>query len=326
MSISYKDFLAIVSGKVPEMITQEVLLLAVAMNNTAVVEDLIAKGYQKNIGIDLEQCLFVAVKKRYLSIVKLLVKAGVNVNFPAGAVLLEAIIRNSLPIVKFLVHSGAYIDIHSYEPLKLAIMHQRMSIIKFLVEKGANIDYSDALIYAIHSQNISIVEYFISKGAVINDLCFSVAASNEYYDILQFLFKKIKGKISINLVDALNRAIEHNHTKIAELLIVTHKTPVDRNMLYTAIENNNIDIVRFIIQQNVKVDDQLLSMAVAQDNAPILILLLQNKKDAELGPLFRKAVSLNRPHVIKLIVALSIEKSENVKDCVYKFIDLSVSS
>lgn len=326
MGISDKDFSAIVNGKVPDMVNQEVLLLAVAVNNTAVFEDLITKGYHKNIGIDLEQCLFVAVKKRYLNMVKLLVKAGADVNFPMRSILIEAIIRNSLPIVKFLFRSGAYIDIRSNESLKLAIHYQRASIVEFLTENSDTINYSDALISAIHSQNISIIEYFISKGVVINDLCFMVAASNNYYDVLVFLFEQVNDETSIDLSDALHRAIEHNHTEVVKLLIVTHKVPVDQKMLYTATEKNNIDIVRLIIDHNIEIDDRALNIAVENDNVEIFSIFLQKKKDVDFGPLFRLAITKNRKCIIALIISKSIGQTNNVFDCVKTFTELSVSS
>ncbi|MBP5426713.1 MAG: ankyrin repeat domain-containing protein [Clostridiales bacterium] len=117
-----------------------------------------------------------------LDVVKLLVKAGSNVNEKdrrGWTSLIHAICRReSLDVIEFLLEEGANVNDVEFlkrTPLVLALNSRRsIDVIKLLLDKGARVDIKDiyggdALIYAVSIKfPVDIIKLLLDKGADVN--------------------------------------------------------------------------------------------------------------------------------------------------------------
>lgn len=150
------------------------LELAVSYEKINFVELLLKKNANPNITHSLHR----ACKKQNLSIVKLLVENGADVNATnkyGTTALYYAIDNNSasMEIVELLLKNNANPNVDTI--LHIACRNQNLKIIKLLVENGADVNFIDnngrtALFDAINAKNANkeIIRYLIANGADIH--------------------------------------------------------------------------------------------------------------------------------------------------------------
>ncbi|MBD2302569.1 ankyrin repeat domain-containing protein [Nostoc sp. FACHB-87] len=128
------------------MLLDSLLLLnAVQSNDIQRVKELVS-NYQITPD-NAYQSLIEAVDKELLEIVRLFVKAGLDVNFELldGIPLERAVMTGNLPIVKVLLEGGADVNYplksdDNYTPLFSAACNGNIDMVKLLVEAGADVN------------------------------------------------------------------------------------------------------------------------------------------------------------------------------------------
>ncbi|NET91511.1 MAG: ankyrin repeat domain-containing protein [Kamptonema sp. SIO1D9] len=145
-----------------------------------------------------------AIKNNWITGVRILIKAGVNVNQPAGSEsspLISAVSVNNIEIVEMLLQNGADPDSKMCLgiPLHEAIKKGRVYISKILLEAGASINLVDdmgctPLMLAASMNNLHLVKTLIEVGANPNiadseyqQTALLIAAEQGYLDIFEYL-------------------------------------------------------------------------------------------------------------------------------------------
>jgi len=125
------------------------------------------------------QLMIAAVAANRISIIKLLIAEGVDIDVAAigdGTALIMAIRYNNLNMVKELIALGANVNQPSLgdgNPLIMATKKANITILKILLAAGANINDSvdgdeTPLINASFQGNLPLVQFLVAHGADVN--------------------------------------------------------------------------------------------------------------------------------------------------------------
>ena len=171
---------------------------------------LLAQANNKN----LDGELFNAIEGGDTDKIRSLLQQGANVNgvYTDGHVgsytaLMSAVRKDSMSIVRLLLEKGADINmIHGRDvpppPLSLAVRNKNVDMILFLLEKGAEInpknnDAQDPLSEAARNGDMDIVHLLLAKGAEVNPknnhgytTALMKGAHNGNADIVRLLLEK----------------------------------------------------------------------------------------------------------------------------------------
>jgi ankyrin repeat protein len=135
-------------------------------------EEDIIKELSKLSQEEKNEKLFNAVEKDQLDIVKLIVKAGADINaknYANDTVLIWASAHDKLEVVKYLIKMGADINIKNKfgnTSLKYAIRNNKIEILTYLIENGADINTkNDALTYAYKFGYVDRINLLKKYGA-----------------------------------------------------------------------------------------------------------------------------------------------------------------
>ncbi|MBP5426506.1 MAG: ankyrin repeat domain-containing protein [Clostridiales bacterium] len=139
------------------------VIRGIRKGNVAIVEYLISKGAKVD-----KNCLDVAIETGNLSMVKCIVRQGVNVNERSwfdDPSIIKAVHTQNLNVVKYLVKHGAKINDRC---MNEAVKTGRIEIVKYFISKGYNVKKSSFLLTAVEEDNINMAEYLIRKGSRVN--------------------------------------------------------------------------------------------------------------------------------------------------------------
>ena len=218
------------------------IVIAACKGHIDIVKLLISKDI---MGFDL--ALRKASSYGYVDIVKLLVESyqgtGVNINckYKEGLSPLHFASRSGhTDIVTLLLTLGAQVDLINRDketPLHLACEYGYIDIVKLLLDYGANIDQPNEcgwtpLHYATEHNHINIVEWLIDKGAM-KDL-----ENSDGWLPSHFAYTR-----NINMVKLLINPLHINYP-----------TNEGATPLILAIEDKNMDIVKFLIKQGANIN------------------------------------------------------------------------
>lgn len=140
--------LKIINNEKIEDIDKNNLLVIITTSNSEEVSD---------FGENLLQC---AVSKDDLDAVKLLIKAGANVNYFRKIyginTMLDGVLfnlrynkgNNSLPIIREILEAGYYVNAHDRKDLYEAIRQNQLEVVKLLIEYGVDIKSKDNVNWA----------------------------------------------------------------------------------------------------------------------------------------------------------------------------------
>lgn len=123
----------------------------------------------------------------------------------------------------------------------------------------------------VYPQYVETCEYYLNKKFAKR--CLEMACKYRRYDIVKLMVARgafISTKI-------LCKSIKNKDTEIAKLLIDNNADIHDHNVLYTACDQNQIDIVQLLIQKGVNVVDKryILTMPCMKGYIDIIKLLLK---------------------------------------------------
>lgn len=117
-----------------------------------------------------------------LALMKHCIDNGANVNSMGsyGETLLCIACETNIKVVKLLVKAGADVNLKSENdyPIQVAIANNKFEIIKFLLENGVPLDFKSEikkytlLHYAATTYSIEIIEFLLAKGLDVNALDF----------------------------------------------------------------------------------------------------------------------------------------------------------
>jgi ankyrin repeat protein len=186
---------------------------AVRFSNYAVAEYLISAGVKlTHAGLAGRDSIFFAVKNNRVEFVRLLIKAGVDLNgWSAGAALTEAARKGYIPIMQELLSAGA--NVNSESPLGLTALHfwsdegnHDIEALRLLIAGGANVNAQDRngytpLIIAIiphkdipKDRRMVVMKTFIAAGADLSiknkwgDSAMDLGLKSKYPDVKKFFY------------------------------------------------------------------------------------------------------------------------------------------
>ena len=168
--------------------------------------EIINSGKNLNVIHDLREQtpLICAIDNNWITGVKILIEAGVDVNQSASHEsnpLLSAVAVNNIDIVEILLDNGAdpYNNMCLGIPLHDSIRDGKIHIAQTLVQRGANVNNQNesgytTLMVASHMNNLSFVKTLIAAGADPNiagtkyqETALVMAARNGHLDIFEYL-------------------------------------------------------------------------------------------------------------------------------------------
>ena len=224
------------------------LTRAVQFRRVAVVQELLKAGARiDEMDWDGETVLHVAAENGELSILKMLIRAGADVNRNGILTpLVWAALRGHIDIVRELISKGASVNtsMQGYgNALHAAVTSGRTEVVRVLIQAGAHVNDLDGneetpLNDAVLKGNITIVQELLNAGADVN-------RTNK------------NGKIPLAV------ALEKGYDDIAKLLCnaTVGLKPVEKERdlecdLLTAAEKGTIEQVRDLIRQGADVNVQ----------------------------------------------------------------------
>jgi len=256
-----------------------------------------------------DNCLMLAVKNGNKKLVDLILQTNINVNSQNNdyeSPLFSAIAKGRSDLVHSLMNKNINLNIRNKNkkiPIEEALISENMDLIKYLIENGAT-----TLVKDINDEYI--IFQLISHPTFLNDIIeIECKSPNKRNLILTLRNKKgntlfmefcrrgyvklakfmIKNKIDLNCVNhgenALTLAIRENQIEIVKLLLtfrnidIHHITNDNKTPLRIAIENENISIIKMLINHSGHLllkneNEVLLKNAINTSNSEVIKLLL----------------------------------------------------
>ena len=159
------------------------IIRGIRKGNVAIVEYLISKGAKVD-----KNCLDVAIETGESSMVKCIVRQGVNANcggsFDDPPSIIKAIRLKNLDIVKCLVTSGAKINDRC---MNEAVKTGKIEIVDYFISRCRSVRDSSFLLTAVEKRDINMAKYLISKGSCVNSEQLRVATNNRDEAMIKLL-------------------------------------------------------------------------------------------------------------------------------------------
>jgi len=193
-------------------------------------------------------------------------------------------------------HDGRYEEFVGLTPLEFAIKNVNTDIVKLLLNYGANfveisylmyegdrvsISHSVPLITAVESGNIEIVELLLKYGANIREIHFPLlhAVKGNNPDMVKlFLENALKPLYEGQWYELFDIAIKNKNKDVLAILLndseMILKPSETRALLCKAVKQNDISIVKFLIDRGLSSDTYTLFPAIDNRNSKMLQLLL----------------------------------------------------
>lgn len=189
------------------------LSIAIALDDVNRVTTLLASGVDVNGGVEYPKPISTAIELHRLTILKLLIQAGANVdniisdNYMSYTPLTYAIRMDVKEAVEILVNAGAKTDIISDDvydggrtPLHVAVKRGRKHIIKILITMGVDInttdEYGRTSLYNV--RDLDCAELLIDGGvdrtmeSASGNTAAQTIANNGLYTIAHYLTHNVK--------------------------------------------------------------------------------------------------------------------------------------
>ncbi|ORX49634.1 ankyrin [Piromyces finnis] len=299
-----------------------IICFSIIHGKESLVQYLIDQGADVNSYSRSYKCpLILAIQTAKENIVKCLIRNGAKLNnYKENPPLVEAIKTNNENIIKYLIECGIDINERSHNvgsdtSLTVAIKNNNENLVKYLIEYGVEMNTEinqgeSALIYAVRNQNMNIIQYLVESGADVNyKLCFnsplleSIVSSNE--NIIKYLID-VGADVNVTNKDGespLDLAIKNNMEGIINYLIY-HKAKIDPNALIEASRTNNLNIVKYLIDNGAD---------IKTSNTP-LNLAIQNRNEAMVKYLIYCGADVNKSeNLLPLVIAINNNDERFVK-------------
>ena len=261
--------------------------------------------------------LMYACEKGYIDIIKPLVEKGANINFKNSLDLSAfefAVKSGNLELIKLLLDLGFILTQTDLdECLAFSCKKSVLNIIEFFIKKGANPNCKNSLGYPPLILNIStkadpkVIKYLIDNKADVNHI-----DSYSYNALMYAAFSKK------NSVFKLLHSLGGN---------INAKNSCGSSILSLSVELNNNELVEYLCSKNVDINSicdtdgrNVLFKAIEVDNIQIVKLLLKHAIDAttpdfdNITPL-NYATELKKKSISKLIMDyIYTEKTDHLVD------------
>lgn len=245
-----------------ETIQNKALIIAAQNGHSKVVEFLLEKKALIDNTHDRKKvtALFQAANHGHVEIVKLLIKAGADVNLPR--------------------HDGI-------SPLYQAAKRGYEKTVNLLIKAGANIDKSFKVYKSIPGQMISSIYIYTPL---------EIATKNGHDDVVSaILFAQVNSKKSnYKNSKALSIAVKKGHLYIAEILLKAGANVhvIDgfnkKTLLHLAIEKDNLDMVKLLLENGANIE------ALNKENNTPLILAAKSGQAEITKFLIEKGADINK--------------------------------
>ena len=224
--------------------------------------------------------------------VKSLVTFGADVNAATTkglTALHQAAARGNLDMVKELVQAGADVNAiaeNGRTPIFYAAERGKASTVNYLLEKKAEINLDDEngvtpLHLAAASGNVALVKFMVTRkanfAATANDGVTVLIAGAKYPEIVKFLADKMP---NVNGVDKNGNSVMHlcaetaDEETIRKLLYYSAKEDLPNKKgetpILLAARAGNVDLVKRLLNMNVKVTQKIVDEAKTQEIKDLL--------------------------------------------------------
>ncbi len=240
------------------------ILIASQKGNQEIVELLIKNGADVNAkNKEGESSLILASQYGHQEIVELLIKAGADLECltieQKNSILINASQNNNFELIPLLIKAGADINAKDQDGMTPLIHASRMGHLK-VVEDLIN---AGAKIYEVNNKKMSSLMY--------------AARSKDNLEIVKKLIAKAKEMMTTQTATETEDQDKNSETKFKKEL---------EHSLYFAVKNNNPEIIRLILEENItivnkgydkKIKDTALILAVKENYKEAVTELLKSK-------------------------------------------------
>lgn len=198
-----------------------------------------------------------------VKVAKHLMKLGLQIHSNHEFVFSMACKNGYFEMAKFLLEDGVDMDLIGEVAIMLASRNGHLKIINLFLVYGINEQLKNkALLESCENDHLEIVKLLVQNGANVHYLeerPLIVASSNGHADIVEYLISE-KANIFQLKNAAFKRAVEKGHVNVASILI---KNGVNINylntskILYSACENNRLEMVKFLLSKVYYTFDEL---------------------------------------------------------------------
>ena len=227
---------------------------------------------------------FYAVSQNNLDEVKSIVEAGMDVNIDDGKALFKAVEKGHVDMVKYLLSVGAntqqqyelgYLELPSDVLTPEIIEKIKERNIKLLIFKDGentiiNYNVSDAWKIMLELSVYANFEDADAFDVMEENSIVDVVILYNRLDILPVLFEH---DLDLTMDDnILEKAIASGNVDIVKFLLEEEFNPSSPENLpiITAILNNNLEMVKMLIEYGVELNDDIMNMALANENEDII--------------------------------------------------------
>lgn len=297
----------------------KILTSATEYQQTDVVKFLLDKGFtmdHTNHQLGLVPLLHVAIRNNGEEIVKVFLNLGVDPNLKdhkGSASLCEAVRMKNISIVKLLLDKGANINLNSSPSSTTAIIEAaqtgQIEMINLLLDSGADaytepIQGQNALSYAVNNNHFKALELFLNRGIDINSgtttaLCSAVGCNN--VKLVDYLLEQgaradvrngywWDGLSAFHLAAKLGQV---NNLKkfLKQNIDINLKNDNSETALHAAVaRNQNLETVKFLLQSGIDVNaeaqygtktalERVLYKPYSGKSEALIMLLIDYKAD-----------------------------------------------
>jgi ankyrin repeat protein len=208
-------------------------------------------------------------------------------------VLAKAVERNQLEAAKLAVERGAQAGSGAVEE---AVKHQNLALAALLLEHGGT-PADGALMLAIKTGQASMVALLLDKGADAAPGRFIREASERgQADVVRLLLDK-----GAKPDEGMRAAVQYNHTRVAELLLVAGASALDPYYMERATEVGNRELVQMLVDKGANPNIGL-STTIKQGNAGLLDVLLAAGADVRQETWLALAVEAGHAEVVRRLL------------------------
>lgn len=277
------------------MVTDIQLLEAAGAGDLQAIQQYILSPDFNSSDRNCVKALYKAIENQHISIVILLINAGVKVQH---SFLHVAVKTENRDLIELLLNSGANPNYISKKfpwavPLHIATDLKNIEIIELLLNKGADINLSDIRgVTALHkTSNVEVAALLLEHGAYINAGFYKnkktpldYAIDNGNAEVTELLLNR--GAKIHNINKCLLRS---PNIEMARLLIgrgasfVGMETSSEGSPLHKASKDGDVEFVAFLLEQGINVDfrsgyNQQTALHMA-GNTAVVDLLLEHGAD-----------------------------------------------
>ncbi len=297
------------------------LELAVESGTLSLIELLLANGAEVDkTGKDGNTILSTAAKANNQKLAELAIKHKADVNQFNSTLLHIAVIHDNTKLVKLLISKGIKVNEKNTDgesALELAVNHKNMEIITLLLDNGSKVDtvYKNGkttLSTAVSAGDYVLAELCLKHGADINQKgsegfgLLNVAIANNEIRLIELLTDyKVDTEVKNKAGQfPLEFAVVQENYELMDLLIKGGALKQE-NYLDIAINKNNANLVKALMDHGFKVENTNYFTALKNNYIEVFDLLCRAKKrtfHGKVHPLeittMRETLSLNLEKVI----------------------------